>query len=106
MREKVKGARDEAKIRVNYERARVSTKTNAKTEALDIAKARAETKTKVNNTDGQRFNQIQDQCGGQWYRDNESCTRSKGNVKAEVKRNGKGYRKGKGLIQIRGKGQR
>ena len=46
MREKVEGERDEAKIRVNAERTRVSTKTNAKTEALDIAKARAEDKAK------------------------------------------------------------
>ena len=42
MREKVEGARDEAKIRVNAERTRVSTKTKAKTEALYIAKLRAE----------------------------------------------------------------
>ena len=35
---------DEAKIRVNAERTRVSTKTKAKTEALDIAKVRAEAK--------------------------------------------------------------
>ena len=41
MREKVEGARYESKIRVNAERTRVSTKTKAKTEALDIAKARA-----------------------------------------------------------------
>ena len=33
MREKVEGARDEAKIRVNAERTRVSTKTKAKSEA-------------------------------------------------------------------------
>ena len=46
MREKVKGARDEAKIRVNAERTRVSTKSKAKTEALDIAKAIAEAKAK------------------------------------------------------------
>ena len=36
MREKVKGARDEAEIRVNAERTRVSTKTKANTEALDL----------------------------------------------------------------------
>ena len=46
MREKLEGARDEAKIRVNSERTRVSTKTKAKTEALDIAKARSEAKAK------------------------------------------------------------
>ena len=41
MREKLEGARDEAEIRLNAERTRVSTKAKAKTEALDIAKARA-----------------------------------------------------------------
>ena len=46
MTEKVEGARDEAEIRVNAERTRVSTKTKAKTEALDIAKARFEAKAK------------------------------------------------------------
>ena len=46
MREKVEGAMDEAEIRLNAERMRFSTKTKAKTEALDIAKARAEAKTK------------------------------------------------------------
>ena len=44
MREKVEGVRDEAKIGVDAERTRVSTKTKAKTEALDIAKARADAK--------------------------------------------------------------
>ena len=39
------------------------------------------------------FHQIQGQGGGQGYRDNEGCSRSKGNVKAEVKRNGKGKMK-------------
>ena len=43
---KVEGARDEAKIRVNAERTRVSNKIKAKMEALDIAKARAEAKAK------------------------------------------------------------
>ena len=42
MREKLEGTRDEADIMVNAERMRVSTKTKAKTEALDIAKTRAE----------------------------------------------------------------
>ena len=42
MREKVEGERAEAKIRGNTDRTRVSTKTKAKTEALDIAKAIAE----------------------------------------------------------------
>ena len=37
MREKVEGERAEDKIRVNAERTRVSTKTNAKTEDLDKA---------------------------------------------------------------------
>ena len=37
---------DEAEIRVNAERTRVSTKTKAKNEALDIANARAEAKVK------------------------------------------------------------
>ena len=46
MREKVEGARDESKIRVNAERTRVSTKIKDKTEALDIAKTRAEAKAK------------------------------------------------------------
>ena len=46
MREKVEGVRDESKIRVNAERTRVFTKIKAKTEALDIAKARAEAKAK------------------------------------------------------------
>ena len=46
MREKLEGARDEAKIRVNAERMRVSAETKAKTEALDIEKARAEAKAK------------------------------------------------------------
>ena len=39
MREKVEGARYEAKIRINAERTRVSTKPKAKTEALDIPKS-------------------------------------------------------------------
>ena len=38
MREKVDGARVEAKLRGNDERTRVSTETKAKTETLDIAK--------------------------------------------------------------------
>ena len=46
MREKVEGARDESEIRVNTERTRVSTKTKAKTEALDIEKTRDEAKEK------------------------------------------------------------
>ena len=46
MREKVEGARDESEIRVNIDRTRVYTKTNIKTEALDIAKTRAEAKAK------------------------------------------------------------
>ena len=46
MREKVEGARDEAGIRVNADRTMVSTKTKAKTEALDISKARTEAKAK------------------------------------------------------------
>ena len=46
MREKVEEAMDEAEIRVNAERTRVSTKTKAKTEALYIAKVRAEAKAK------------------------------------------------------------
>ena len=46
MREKVEGERDEAEIRVNAERMIVSTKTKANTEALDIAKVRAEAKAK------------------------------------------------------------
>ena len=46
MREKVEGARDEDEIRLNAERTRVSTKTKAKTEALDISKVRAESKSK------------------------------------------------------------
>ena len=36
--------RGEAEIRLNAERTRVSTKTKAKTEAVDIAKARYESK--------------------------------------------------------------
>ena len=43
---KVEGERDESKIRVNTERTRVSTKTMAKTEALDIEKTRADAKAK------------------------------------------------------------
>ena len=46
MGEKVEGARNEAEIRVNAEKTRVSTKTKDKTEALYIAKARAEAKVK------------------------------------------------------------
>ena len=46
MREKLEGTRDESKIRVSAERTRVYTKTKAKTEALDTAKARAESKAK------------------------------------------------------------
>ena len=46
MREKVDGDRAEAEIRVNDERTRVSTKTKAKTEALDIDKARYAAKAK------------------------------------------------------------
>ena len=46
MREKLEGARAEAKIRVNDERTRVSTKTEAKTEALDISKSRSDAKAK------------------------------------------------------------
>ena len=38
--------RDESEIRVNAERTRVSTKTKAKTEALDTAKTSAEAKAK------------------------------------------------------------
>ena len=44
MREKLEGARYEAEIRVNAERTRVSTKTKANMEALDIAKAMDEAK--------------------------------------------------------------
>ena len=46
MREKVEGERAEDKIRVNAERTRVSTKTNAKTEDLDKAEQRAEAEAK------------------------------------------------------------
>ena len=46
MIEKVEGARAEAEIRGKAERMRVSNKTKAKTEALDIAKGRAEAKSK------------------------------------------------------------
>ena len=46
MREKVEGTRDEAEIRMNADRTRVSTKNLGKTEALDIEKARAESKAK------------------------------------------------------------
>ena len=46
MREKVVGARAEAKIRENSERTRVSTKTKSKTEAVYIEKARADAKGK------------------------------------------------------------
>ena len=46
MREKVDGARVEAKLRGNDERTRVSTETKAKTETLDIAKLRAESEAK------------------------------------------------------------
>ena len=42
MREKLEGARAESEIRGNAERTRVSTKIKAKTEALDISKARFE----------------------------------------------------------------
>ena len=46
MREKLGGARNEAEIGVKADKTRVSTKTKAKKEALDIAKARAEAKAK------------------------------------------------------------
>ena len=46
MREKLEGVRDEAEIRGNAKRTRVSTKTKAKTGALDIAKGRAEAKAR------------------------------------------------------------
>ena len=46
MREKAKGARAESKIRGKAERTTVSTETKAKTEALDIAKGRAEVEAK------------------------------------------------------------
>ena len=46
MREKLEGTRAEAEIRGKYERMRVSTKTKAKTEVLDKAKPRAESKAK------------------------------------------------------------
>ena len=46
MREKVEVAWAEAEIREKAERKRVSTKTKAKTEALDIAKARPEVEAK------------------------------------------------------------
>ena len=46
MREKLEEAWDEAEIRVNAERTRVFTKTKARTEALDTAKARADAKAK------------------------------------------------------------
>ena len=46
MREKVEGERDESEVRGNAESMRVSTETKAKTEALDIEKARAEAEAK------------------------------------------------------------
>ena len=46
MREKVEGGVAEAKIRGKAERTRVSTETKDKTEALDIAKLRAEAEAK------------------------------------------------------------
>ena len=46
MRDEVEGARNEAEIRVNAERTRVSTKTKSKTEALYTEKASAEAKSK------------------------------------------------------------
>ena len=42
MREKEEGARAEAEIRGKAERTRVSTKTKANMEALDISKGRAD----------------------------------------------------------------
>ena len=44
MREKLEGVRSEAKIRGKAKRTRVSTETKAKTDALDIAKGRADAK--------------------------------------------------------------
>ena len=46
MREKLEGARAEANIRGKAERTRFSTKTKARTEALDIAEGRAEAEAK------------------------------------------------------------
>ena len=46
MIEKLEGARAEDKIRKKSKRTRVFTKTNAKTETLDIAKARADTEAR------------------------------------------------------------
>ena len=46
MREKVEGERDESEVRGNAESMRVSTETKAKTEALDIEKARDEAEAK------------------------------------------------------------
>ena len=46
MIEKVEGERDESEVRGNAESMRVSTETKAKTEALDIEKARAEAEAK------------------------------------------------------------
>ena len=78
MIEKVEGARDKSKIRINAERTRVSTITKAKTEALDIAKASSENQGKVNNIDGHIFHQIQGQGGVQGYIDNEGWIQTKG----------------------------
>ena len=91
--EKLGGARAEEKIRGKAERTRVSTETKAKTQALDIVKARADDKEKeITQTDKASI-KAKAKVEAEGIERMMVRSEARENVKAEVNRNGKGEMK-------------
>ena len=102
MREKVEGARDEVDIRGKAERTRVSTKTKAKTEALDTAKTRYEDEAKEITQMGKATIKSKVRVEDKGIERMRAGAKARENVKSEVKQNGKGDMKTLGLIAVEG----
>ena len=99
---KLEGVKTEAEIKGKAERTRVSIKTKAKTEALDITKVRAEAEEKeithISNAAIKSKAKVEAECIERIRAGSEA----REHVKAEVKWNGKGETKTLGLSAAEG----
>ena len=102
MREKVEGARAEAKIRGNNERKRVSTENKAKTEALDLERLMAEAEAKEITQTAKAAIKAKYNVESEGIERMRSVEKARKNFKAELKQNSKGEMKILGLTTAEG----